>query len=36
MLIKKEVLISQILAEKSNNAAGGSHCSNCGHCSSTL
>jgi hypothetical protein len=36
MQIKKEALISQILAEKSANPVGGTHCSNCGHCSSTL
>jgi hypothetical protein len=36
MKINKEALISQILAEKSANPVGGAHCSNCGHCSSTL
>ncbi len=36
MKINKEALISQILAEKSANPVGGTHCSNCGHCTSTL
>lgn len=36
MKIEKEDLISQILAEKSKNPVGSTHCSNCGHCSSTL
>ncbi len=36
MQIKKEALISQILAEKLANPVGGTHCSNCGHCSHTL
>lgn len=31
--IKKEALISAIVAER---ALGGTHCSNCGHCKATL
>ena len=33
---KKEVLIAQILADKAGQPVGGTHCSNCGHCTSTL
>lgn len=36
MKTNKEVLINQILADKAQRAVGGSHCSNCGHCTNTL
>lgn len=32
----KESMISEILADKSKQAAGTTHCSNCGHCVNTL
>lgn len=32
----KELMISEILADKSKQAAGTTHCSNCGHCVNTL
>ncbi|MBT29181.1 MAG: hypothetical protein CMO01_05925 [Thalassobius sp.] len=35
MQTNKEVLLAQILEEKSK-TVGGTHCSNCGHCTSTL
>lgn len=36
MKTNKEALIAEILAYKAARSVGGTHCSNCGHCTSTL
>lgn len=36
MNTSKQALIAQILEEKATKTVGGTHCSNCGHCTSTL
>lgn len=32
----KKSMISEILAERAKQVGGSTHCSNCGHCTSTL